>query len=102
MDEEEMEELDEEEEIKKLRLIKLEKAEEEEDLKKTKKDIRFERFIAFPITELPSSLAYRVIDKFHTSSMELRHENRSIKATREKVHKMLGIIPIGTIKLEDM
>nr|GEX86679.1 hypothetical protein [Tanacetum cinerariifolium] len=41
-----------------------------DERKKCLKDIGFERFIAFPITELPSSLAYHVIDKLHRASME--------------------------------
>ncbi|GKE29169.1 hypothetical protein Tco_1444553 [Tanacetum coccineum] len=69
--------------------------------KKCLKDLGFERMIHFPIVELPSALAYHVIDYFHPGSMELRLEKGSIKATRTKVHDMLGI-PIGSRKLEDL
>ncbi|GJT07371.1 hypothetical protein Tco_0841833 [Tanacetum coccineum] len=61
----------------------------------------FERMIHFPIVELPSALAYHAIDHFHPGSMELRLEKGSIKATRQKVHDMLGI-PMGSRKLEDL
>ncbi|GJR63215.1 hypothetical protein Tco_1505377 [Tanacetum coccineum] len=69
--------------------------------KKCLKEIGFERYIHFPIVELPSTLAYHVIDKFHTSSMELRLEKGSIKVTRQKIHEILGI-PMGETKLEDL
>nr|GEV44958.1 hypothetical protein [Tanacetum cinerariifolium] len=65
------------------------------------KEIGFEIFIHFPIVELPSTLAYHVIEKFHAPSMELRLQRGSIKATRQKVHDMLGI-PMGSRKLEDL
>ncbi|GJZ43672.1 hypothetical protein Tco_0590927 [Tanacetum coccineum] len=42
-----------------------------EERKKCLKEIGFERYIHFPIVELSSTLAYHVIDKFHTSSKEL-------------------------------
>nr|GEZ36430.1 hypothetical protein [Tanacetum cinerariifolium] len=61
----------------------------------------FERMILFPIAELPSALAYHTIDHFHPGSMELRLKKGSIKATRQKVHDMLGI-PMGSMKLEDL
>ncbi|GKD11451.1 hypothetical protein Tco_1191136 [Tanacetum coccineum] len=61
----------------------------------------FERMIHFPIVELPSALAYHAIDHFHPGSMELRLEKGSIKATRQKVHDMLGI-PMGRRKLKDL
>ncbi|GJX38052.1 hypothetical protein Tco_0251355 [Tanacetum coccineum] len=69
--------------------------------KKCLKDMGFERMIHFPIVELPSALAYHAIDHFHPGSMELRLEKGSIKATRQKVHDMLGI-PMGSRKLEDL
>ncbi|GJT64774.1 hypothetical protein Tco_1016254 [Tanacetum coccineum] len=49
--------------------------------------IRCTRYIHFLIVELPSTLAYHVIDKFHTS--------------RQKIHEILGI-PMGETKLEDL
>nr|GEZ51213.1 hypothetical protein [Tanacetum cinerariifolium] len=69
--------------------------------KKCLKDIGFERMIHFPIVELPSVLAYHAIDHFHPRSMEPRLEKGSIKATRQKVHDMLGI-PMGSRKLKDL
>ncbi|GJT69293.1 hypothetical protein Tco_1028579 [Tanacetum coccineum] len=69
--------------------------------KKCLKDMGFERMIHFLIVELPSALAYHAIDHFHPGSMELRLEKGSIKATRQKVHDMLGI-PMGSRKLEDL
>ncbi|GJV60508.1 hypothetical protein Tco_1466608 [Tanacetum coccineum] len=69
--------------------------------KKCLKDMGFERMIHFPIVELPSALAYHAINHFHLGSMELRLEKGSIKATRQKVHDMLGI-PMGSKKLEDL
>ncbi|GKC51558.1 hypothetical protein Tco_1074303 [Tanacetum coccineum] len=65
------------------------------------KDMGFEKMIHFLIVELPSALAYHAIDHFHPGSMELRLEKGSIKATRQKVHDMLGI-PMGSRKLEDL
>ncbi|GJY28152.1 hypothetical protein Tco_0403919 [Tanacetum coccineum] len=62
--------------------------------KKCLKDMGFERMIHFPIVELPSALAYHATDHFHPGSMELRLEKGFIKATRQKVHDMLGI-PMG-------
>ncbi|GJW11376.1 ulp1 protease family, C-terminal catalytic domain-containing protein [Tanacetum coccineum] len=69
--------------------------------KKCLKDMGFERMVHFLIVELPSALAYHAIDHFHLGSMELRLEKGSIKATRQKVHDMLGI-PMGSRKLEDL
>ena len=69
--------------------------------KKVLKDIGFERFINFPITELPGALLYHVAEKFHPPSMELRLEKGSIKVTRQKIHDMLGV-PMGKTKLEDL
>ncbi|GKE71207.1 hypothetical protein Tco_1529279, partial [Tanacetum coccineum] len=57
--------------------------------------------IHFPIVELPSALAYHAIDHFHPGSMELRLEKGSIKAKRQKVHDMLGILKWSR-KLEDL
>jgi hypothetical protein len=68
---------------------------------KTLKDIGFERFINFPITELPGALLYHVAEKFHPPSMELRLEKGSIKLTRQKIHDMPGV-PMGKTKLEDL
>ncbi|GJU34528.1 hypothetical protein Tco_1182882 [Tanacetum coccineum] len=65
------------------------------------KEIGFERMIHFPIVELPSALAFHMIEHFHPASMELRLERGSIKITRQKVNDMLGI-PMGSKKLEDM
>ncbi|GJZ66786.1 hypothetical protein Tco_0630026 [Tanacetum coccineum] len=50
-------------------------------------DCCFPLYIHFLIVELPSTLAYHVIDKFHTS--------------RQKIHEILGI-PMGETKLEDL
>ncbi|GJV40634.1 hypothetical protein Tco_1419074 [Tanacetum coccineum] len=72
-----------------------------DERKKCLKQIGFERFIQFPIVELPSTLAYYMIDNFHTPSMELRLQKGSINVTRLKVHEMFGI-PIGNRKLEDL
>ncbi|GJT00373.1 hypothetical protein Tco_0821542 [Tanacetum coccineum] len=72
-----------------------------EERKKCLKEIRFERYINFPIVKNPSTLAYHVIDKFHTSSMELRLEKGSIKVTIQKIHEIL-VIPMGETKLEDL
>ncbi|GJS23282.1 hypothetical protein Tco_0451914 [Tanacetum coccineum] len=69
--------------------------------KKCLKDMSFERMIYFPIVELPSALAYHVIDHFHPGRMELRLEKGSLKTTRQKVHDMLRI-PMGSRKLEDL
>nr|GEY88358.1 hypothetical protein [Tanacetum cinerariifolium] len=69
--------------------------------KRCLKQIGFERYINFPIVELPSTLAYHVIDNLHTSSMELRLQKGSVKATRQKVHDIFGI-PIGNTKLQDL
>ncbi|GKC67910.1 hypothetical protein Tco_1100508 [Tanacetum coccineum] len=69
--------------------------------KKCLKDMGFERMIHFPIVELPSALAYYAIEHFHPGSMELRLEKGSIKATRQNVHDMLGIL-MGSRKLEDL
>ncbi|GKC73735.1 hypothetical protein Tco_1119618 [Tanacetum coccineum] len=69
--------------------------------KKCLKDMGFEIMIHFPIVELSSALAYHAINHFHLGSMELRLEKGSIKATRQKVHDMLGI-PMGSRKLEDL
>ncbi|GJT06439.1 hypothetical protein Tco_0840901 [Tanacetum coccineum] len=75
--------------------------ESEEQEEKCLKGMGFERMIHFPIVELPSALAYHAIEHFHPGSMELRLEKGSIKATRQKVHDMLGI-PMGSGKLEDL
>ncbi|GJV03486.1 hypothetical protein Tco_1337055 [Tanacetum coccineum] len=69
--------------------------------KKCLKDMGFERMIHFPIVELPSALAFHLIEHFHPESMELRLERGSIKITRQKVNDMLGI-PMGSRKLEDL
>ena len=69
--------------------------------KKCLRDIGFERYINFPITELPSALIYHVVDKFHPPSMELRLEKGSIKVTRQKINDMLGV-PMGANKLEEL
>lgn len=69
--------------------------------KKCLRDIGFERFINFPITELPSALIYHLVDKFHPPSMELRLEKGSIKVTRQKINDMLGV-SMGTKKLEEL
>ncbi|PWA40731.1 hypothetical protein CTI12_AA560210 [Artemisia annua] len=69
--------------------------------KKCLKDIGFERFINFPITELPGALLYYVVDKFHPTSMELRLEKGSIKITKQRIHDMIGA-PMGKTKLEDL
>ncbi|GJW65730.1 hypothetical protein Tco_0117614 [Tanacetum coccineum] len=69
--------------------------------KKCLKDMGFERMIHFLIVELPSVMANHTIDHFHPGSMELRLEKGYIKATRQKVHDMLGI-PIGSRKLKDL
>ncbi|GJU09718.1 hypothetical protein Tco_1132114 [Tanacetum coccineum] len=61
----------------------------------------FERYIHFLVVELPSTLAYHVIENFHTPSMELRLQKGSIKATRQKFHDILSI-PMGKMKLEDL
>ncbi|GJV08923.1 hypothetical protein Tco_1346579 [Tanacetum coccineum] len=80
-------------------------SEEEEGIgnpqKKCLKDMGFERMIHFLIVELPSALTYHAINNFYPGSMELRLEKGSIKATRHKVHDMLGI-PMGSRKLEDL
>ncbi|GJX90014.1 ulp1 protease family, C-terminal catalytic domain-containing protein [Tanacetum coccineum] len=123
--EEDYDESYEEEEIKKLQKVKMEKVSKpgkayptcntrsstkalydammslSDARKKLLKEIGFERFIHFPIVELPSTLAFYVIENFYMTSMELRLERGSIKATRQKVHDMLGI-PIGSRKLEDL
>nr|GEV06822.1 ankyrin repeat-containing domain, PGG domain protein [Tanacetum cinerariifolium] len=117
-----------EEELKKLRIVKIERAEKDkkttkkvtyptciaqsspkslfeaincliEERKRYLKQIGFERYINIPIVELPATLAYHVIKNFHTPSMELRLQKGSIKATRQKVHDILGI-PMGNRKLE--
>nr|GEU92489.1 hypothetical protein [Tanacetum cinerariifolium] len=69
--------------------------------KRCLKQMGFERYINFPIVELPSTLAYHVIDNFYTPSMELRLQKGSVKATRQKVHDILGI-PMGNTKLQDL
>ncbi|PWA75107.1 hypothetical protein CTI12_AA228290 [Artemisia annua] len=69
--------------------------------KKSLKDIGFERFINFPITELPEALLYYVVDKFHPTSMELRLEKGSIKITKQRIHDMIGV-SMGKTKLEDL
>ncbi|GKF40413.1 hypothetical protein Tco_0120474 [Tanacetum coccineum] len=72
-----------------------------DDRKRCLKEIGFERYIHFLIVELPSTLAYHVIENFHTPSMELRLQKGSIKATRQKFHDILSI-PMGKTKLEDL
>ena len=72
-----------------------------EERKKNLKDIGFERFINFPITELPGALLYHVVQKFHPPSMELRLQKGSIKITKQIIHDMLGV-PMGENKLEDL
>nr|GEU84759.1 hypothetical protein [Tanacetum cinerariifolium] len=69
--------------------------------KRCLKQMGFERYIQFPIVELPSKLAYHVIENFHSPSMELRLQKGSIKATRQKVNDILGI-PMGTRKFQDL
>ncbi|PWA77952.1 hypothetical protein CTI12_AA221230 [Artemisia annua] len=69
--------------------------------KKCLKDIGFERFINFPITELPGALLYYVVDKFHPTSMELRLEKGSIKIKKQRIHDMIGVT-MGKTKLEDL
>nr|GEU32219.1 hypothetical protein [Tanacetum cinerariifolium] len=76
-------------------------SEEEEEEKMFKRNRVFERYIHFLVVELPSTLAYNVIENFHTPSMEIRLQKGSIKATRQKVHDILSI-PIGKTKLEDL
>nr|GEZ02940.1 hypothetical protein [Tanacetum cinerariifolium] len=76
-------------------------SDEKEDIKKLKKEMGFERFIHFLIVLLPSTLAYQVIENFYAPSMELRLQNGSIKARRQKVHDMIDI-PMGSRKLEDL
>ncbi|GJU79563.1 hypothetical protein Tco_1281928 [Tanacetum coccineum] len=58
--------------------------------KRCLKQMGFERYIQFPIVELPSKLAYHVIENFHSPSMELRLQKGSIKATRQKVNDILA------------
>nr|GEU48346.1 hypothetical protein [Tanacetum cinerariifolium] len=72
-----------------------------EDRKRCLKEIWFEGYIHFSITELPSTMAYHVIENFHAPSTKLRLQKGSIKATRQKVHDILGI-PMGKMKLEDL
>ncbi|GKC77180.1 hypothetical protein Tco_1127954 [Tanacetum coccineum] len=72
-----------------------------EERKRCLKQMGFERYIQFPIVELPSKLAYHVIENFHSPSMELRLQKGSIKATRQKVNDILGI-PMGNTKLQDL
>ncbi|GJU97343.1 hypothetical protein Tco_1326614 [Tanacetum coccineum] len=69
--------------------------------KKCLKEMGFERMIHFPIVELPSTLAFYVIEHFHPSSMKLRLERGSIKITRQKVNDMLRIT-MGGRNLEDL
>ncbi|GKE02240.1 hypothetical protein Tco_1390223, partial [Tanacetum coccineum] len=99
-----------EEEVRKLIKIKMEKGVEEEynesdyeeePKQKCLKEMGFERMIHFPILELPSALAFHVIEHFHPASTELRLERESIKITRQKVNYMLRI-PMGSRKLEDL
>ncbi|GJV48630.1 hypothetical protein Tco_1438842 [Tanacetum coccineum] len=52
-----------------------------EERKRCLKQMGFERYIQFPIVELPLRLAYHVIENFHSLSMELRFQKGSIKAT---------------------
>ncbi|PWA70327.1 hypothetical protein CTI12_AA289060 [Artemisia annua] len=78
-----------------------EEKEEDKMRKKCLKDIGFERFINFPITELPGALLYYVVDKFHPTSMELRLEKGSIKITKQRINDMIGV-PMGKTKLEDL
>nr|GEW20919.1 hypothetical protein [Tanacetum cinerariifolium] len=102
-------ESEEEEEVRKLTKAKIKKgleseSEGEEQLKKVtkpKKGKGSKSEKPYPTFELPSALAYHAIDHFHPRSMELRLEKGSIKATRQKVHDMLGI-PMGSRKLEDL
>nr|GEZ33039.1 hypothetical protein [Tanacetum cinerariifolium] len=119
-----------EEELKKLRKVKIKRAEEDknttkkvtyptcitgsppkalfdtmncltEESKRCLKQMGFERYINFSIVEFSSTLAYHVIENFHTPSMELILQKGSIKATRQKVHDILGI-PMGNTKLQDL
>ncbi|GKA88454.1 hypothetical protein Tco_0810218, partial [Tanacetum coccineum] len=97
---------EEEEELKKLRKVKIERAREhkkptKKERKRCKKQMGFEGYINFLIVELSSTLAYHIIDNFHTLSLELRLQKGSIKATRQKVHDILGV-PMGNTKLEDL
>ncbi|GKE52346.1 hypothetical protein Tco_1487502 [Tanacetum coccineum] len=72
-----------------------------EERKRFFKQIGFERYINIPIVELPSTLAYHIINNFHIPSMELRVQKGSIKATRQKVHDILSI-PMWNTKLQDL
>nr|GEU57400.1 hypothetical protein [Tanacetum cinerariifolium] len=72
-----------------------------EERKRCLKQMGFERCIQFPIVELPSKLAYHVIENFHSPSMELQLQKGPIKATRQKVNDILGI-PMGNTKLQDL
>nr|GEU97994.1 hypothetical protein [Tanacetum cinerariifolium] len=96
--EEEQDKSDEKEDTKKLKMVKMEKESKHGKeyptcntrsspkalydvmmslsaaRKKCLKEIGFERFIHFPIVELPSTLAYHVIENFHSPSMELRQQ----------------------------
>ncbi|GKE06104.1 hypothetical protein Tco_1398122 [Tanacetum coccineum] len=71
--------------------------------KKCLKEIGFKRYIHFPIVELPlpSTLAYHVIENFHTPTIELQLQKGSIKATWKKVQDRLSI-PMGKTKLQDL
>ncbi|PWA99412.1 hypothetical protein CTI12_AA009070 [Artemisia annua] len=69
--------------------------------KRCLKEMGFETMINFPLNELPGSLGFYVLEKFHPKSMELRLERGSIKVTRQKVHDMLGV-PMGSRKLNEM
>nr|GEV58811.1 hypothetical protein [Tanacetum cinerariifolium] len=72
-----------------------------EERKRCLKQIVFERYIQFPIVELPSKLAYNVIENFHFLIMELRLQKGSIKATRQKMNDILGI-PMRNTNLQDL
>nr|GEY51994.1 hypothetical protein [Tanacetum cinerariifolium] len=69
--------------------------------KRCLKQIGFKRYINFPIVELPSTLAYHVIENFHTPHMEIRLQKGLVKATRQKMHDILGI-PMRNTKLQDL
>ncbi|GJY97781.1 hypothetical protein Tco_0514691 [Tanacetum coccineum] len=97
-----------EEDVKKFKKVKKERAEEAQKLSKTMtyltcntilspkalydamsglsevrkrclKELGFKRYIHFLIVDLPSTLAYHVIENFHTPSMELRLQKGKTK-----------------------
>ncbi|PWA63421.1 hypothetical protein CTI12_AA349270 [Artemisia annua] len=68
--------------------------------KKSLKDIGFERFINFPITELPGAFLYYVVDKFHPPSMELRDPDDPFIAEWESQYSNVNKITPAVISTE--